>query len=176
MKRTTFWIVIVAVLLLLNTLVMAMLWFRKPGQGPQGAGSAKDFLQRELNLTTDQQQEYSALREDHQHKIKALMNGMKDLKDALVEKISASQPDSAGIELLTKKISEKERQRDLLTVYHFRAFKQILNPEQQKKFEKVLKEVMRIMNGPQRPPQAHPLNREEIDERPPSDPGEMPPL
>jgi periplasmic protein CpxP/Spy len=175
MNRSKLWIIIVVVLLLLNTAVLAMLWFKKPQQGPPPGGNAKDFLQKELNLTADQQQKFTQLREEHQQKIKEIMDGMKDLKDALVEKISSAQTDSAGIDLLTKQIAEKDRQRDVLTVYHFRAFKEMLNAEQQKKFEKILKEVMRMMNAPQRPQQGPPPARGERGERPPRDSGEMPP-
>lgn len=170
MNRSRLWIIIVVVLLLVNTAVLAMLWFKRPHEGPPPGGGAKNFLIKELNLTADQQKKFDALREGHQERTRQVMDGMKELKDALVEKISSTQPDSSGIDNLTKNIAEKERQRDLLTVYHFRSFRAILTPDQQNKFDKILKEVMRMMSGPQRPPPGR-----ERGERPPGDAGDGPP-
>jgi Spy/CpxP family protein refolding chaperone len=164
----------VVVLLLVNTAVLAMLWLKKPPQGPPPGGGAKDFLIKELNLTTEQQKKFDALRDEHQARTKQIMDGMKELKDALVDKISAPENDSIAINDLTKQIAEKERQRDLATVNHFRSFRTILNAEQQTKFDKILREVMRMMSGQQRPQGPPPHGRERGD-RPPGDSGEMPP-
>lgn len=150
MNRSRLWLIIVLVLLLVNTVVLTMLWMKKPPAPPPG-GRAKDFLINELKLTADQQQKFDALREDHQQQTEAVMDGMKELKDELAEKISAAQTDTAALDSLTRKISEKERQRDLITFYHFRSFRNILSKEQQEKFDKILKQVLRMMTGPQRP-------------------------
>jgi Spy/CpxP family protein refolding chaperone len=175
MSKSRLWIIIVVVLLLVNTAVLAMLWFKRPPQDPPpGGGSAKDFLIKELSLTAEQEKKFDVLRDDHQSKTKAIMEGMKELKDALVDEISATGNDSSKINDLTKQIAEKERQRDLATVYHFRSFRTILNAEQQTKFDKILKQVMRMMGGQQKPQGPPPHGREKGD-RPPRDSTEMPP-
>jgi Spy/CpxP family protein refolding chaperone len=173
MNRSRLWIIIVVALLLVNTAVLAMLWFKRPPGGPP-PGGAKDFIVKELELTPAQQEKFDALREDHQDDVKRIMEGMKDLKDELAEKITAPQVDSAALNTLTSTISEKERQRDLSTFYHFRSFRSILNVSQQQKFDKILKQVLRMMSpGVQRPPQGPPGR--EGPGRPPGDSGEMPP-
>jgi Spy/CpxP family protein refolding chaperone len=155
MNKSRIWLIIVVALLLANTAVLVTLWMKKPPAPPPG-GSAKDFLVSELKLTVEQQKQFDALREDHQKNTRAVMEGMKDLKDALAEKISAGETDTAGLDSLTKTISEKERQRDLATFYHFRAFRAILSNDQKEKFDKILKQVLRMMTGPQRPPEGPP--------------------
>jgi Spy/CpxP family protein refolding chaperone len=165
----------VVVLLLVNTAVLAMLWFKKPPQGPPPGGSAKDFLIKELNLSADQQKKFDGLREEHQKQTRDIMEGMKDLKDALVDKISSPENDTTGINDLTSQIADKERRRDIATVNHFRSFRTILNADQQKKFDKILRQVMRMMSGQQRPPQGPPPHERERGDRPPGDSNEMPP-
>lgn len=175
MNRSKRWIIIVVVLLLVNTAVLAMLWFKKPTQDHLPGGAAKDFLIHELNLTTDQQNKFDELREDHQQQTRQIMAGMKDLKDALVDKISSTQNETASIDSLTKVIAEKERQRDIVTVNHFRTFRTILNADQQKRFDRILRQVMGMMGGQQRPPQGAPPHGRERGDRPPEDSNEMPP-
>jgi Spy/CpxP family protein refolding chaperone len=173
MNRSRVWIIIVVALLLVNTAVLAMLWFKRPPEGPP-PGGAKDFIVKELGLTADQQKKFDELRKDHQDDIKRIMEGMRELKDELAEKITASQVDSAALNTLTSRISEKERPRDPSTFYHFRSIRAILNATQQQKFDKILKQVLRMMvPGGQRPPQGPP-GREGAG-RPPGDSGEMPP-
>jgi Spy/CpxP family protein refolding chaperone len=155
MNRSRFWLIIVVLLLLVNTVVLAMIWLKKP-EGPAHGESAKDFLIKELKLSDAQQAKFDALRQDHQKKIKEIMDGMKGLKDELAEKISAAQTDTSALDSLTRQIGEKEIQRDLATFYHFRTFRTILTKEQQDKFDKILKQVLRMMAGPQRPPQGPP--------------------
>lgn len=151
MNRSKLWLTIVVILLLVNTAALAMLWMKK-AKPPIIRGGAKDFIISELKLTPDQQGKFDELREDHQKQTREIVEGMKDLKDELAEKISAAQTDTAALDALTKQISEKDRQRDLATFYHFRAFRAILTPSQEEKFDKILKQVLRMMTGPQRPP------------------------
>ncbi len=174
MNRSRLWIIIVVLLLVVNTAVLAMLWFKNPPHDQRQGGSAKEFLIRELNLTADQQKKFDDLRADHQKQTKAIMEGMRDLKDGLVDKITATQNDSVAINDLTKQIAEKERQRDLATIYHFRSFRTILNAEQQEKFDKILKDVLRMINNQPRPKGPTPPGRGR-GERPERDSGEMPP-
>lgn len=176
MKQSRLWIIIVVVLLLLNTAVLAMLWFKRPPQVPPPGGNAKDFLVKELQLTPAQQQQFDSLRRGHQQQVKDAMDGMKELKDALVEQVTKPQADAAAIDSLTKAINEKERKRETITVYHFRALRGILTPQQQARFDKILKDVLRMMSnggGGQRPPQGPPGRGR--GDRPPGDSGEMPP-
>lgn len=170
MNRSKLWLSIVVILLLVNTAALAMLWLKK-SKPPMPGGGARAFLTSELKLTPSQEEKFDALREDHQKTTREIMNGMKELKDELAEKIAAPKTDTAALESLTKQISEKEIQRDLATFYHFRAFRAILTSSQQQKFDKILKQVLRMMAGPQRqgpPPGMH-------DGGPPPGTGEPPP-
>lgn len=148
MKSSRIWLIVVVVLLLLNTAALALLWFKRPAP-PKG--NAKEFLVRELSLTAEQQEQFDDLRASHQQKIRSVMEGVRPLKDAMVDKITAAVADTAGIDSLTHAVAEKERQRDLATIEHFRQFRSILDQRQQRKFDNILKQVLRMMAGPQRP-------------------------
>jgi periplasmic protein CpxP/Spy len=153
MNKPKTWLIIVVVLLLVNTAVLALLWFdKKDTHAAPPGGTAKDFLTRELDLTPAQQKQFEALRHEHQQAVQSAMEGMKDLKDSFFAKISLPQVDSASLDALTARMGEKERRRDLATFYHFRALRAILDAQQQKKFDGILKEVLRMMGGPHRPP------------------------
>jgi len=180
MNRSKLWIILVVVLLLVNTAVLIMFWFKKAPNGPLPGGQAKDFLIKELNLTTEQQKQFDGLREEHQRQVRAALEGMRELKDALIEEIAKPTADSAAIDSISKAINNKERKRELATVYHFRAFRGILTADQQSKFDKILKDVLRMMNaGGQRPQRQGPPpggGRGERGDGPPDDSaGDRPP-
>lgn len=166
MNKSRLWLLVVIVLLAVNTAALAMLWWKKDHPAPPVGGGAKDFLVKELQLTAAQQLTYDSMRMDHQSRTRAVMEGMRSLKDALADKLAAADTDTAALEALTRQIHEKERQRDLVTFYHFREFRQILNETQQEKFNGMVREVLRMMNQ-QRPP-GRPGER-------PGGPGERPP-
>jgi Spy/CpxP family protein refolding chaperone len=154
MAKSKIWLIVVVALLLANSLVLGMLWFNKKPKPPMAGGSAKEFLIKELNLTTSQQKQFDALREKHQENVKEAMDGMRELKDSFFEKISQPNVDSASLKDVLNLMSAKEQQRDLAAFYHFRELRKLLTGEQQQKFDKIIKDVTRMMNqpGPKGPP------------------------
>jgi hypothetical protein len=129
MSKSKLWIAIVVVLLVVNTILLVFLWMGKRPRKMMG-GSAKDYLTKQLN------------------------DDMKDLKDNMFDNLSTNNIDSNKVKGLLQQIGENEKGRDSITFYHFRKLRTILTAEQQQKFDKIIKNVLRMM-GP--PPQAPPI-------------------
>jgi periplasmic protein CpxP/Spy len=153
MSKSKLWIAIVVVLLVVNTILLVFLWMGKRPRKMMG-GSAKDYLTKELSLNEAQVKQYDQLRDEHIGAIRQLNDDMKDLKDNMFDNLSTNNIDSNKVKGLLQQIGENEKGRDSITFYHFRKLRTILTAEQQQKFDKIIKNVLRMM-GP--PPQAPPI-------------------
>ncbi len=60
---------IIALLIVLNVTSLGTIWFlqsrQSPGTEVQGPGPVRNFLERELNLTQEQAQQFEILRQEH---------------------------------------------------------------------------------------------------------------
>jgi periplasmic protein CpxP/Spy len=168
MSKRKLWIAIVVVLLVVNTILLALLWIGKKPRRMIG-GTAKDYLTKELSLNDAQVKQYDELRDEHVETIRKLNDDMKDLKDNMFDNLSNNNVDSNKVKSLLQEVGENEKARDSITFYHFRKLRTILTAEQQQKFDKIIKNVLRMM-GP--PPQG-PAMRDRQGAGPPM--GEPPP-
>ncbi|MCP4402167.1 MAG: periplasmic heavy metal sensor, partial [bacterium] len=67
---------IIALLIVLNVTSLGTIWFlqsrQSPGTEVQGPGPVRNFLERELDLTQEQAQQFEILRQEHFQKSKAI--------------------------------------------------------------------------------------------------------
>jgi periplasmic protein CpxP/Spy len=179
MWKPKLWIAIVVVLLVVNTILLVFLWMGKRPRRMLG-GTAKEYLTKELSLNDVQVKQYDQLRDEHIGAIRKLNDAMKDLKDNMFDNLPTNNVDSNKVKGLLQQIGENEIARDSITFYHFRKLRTILTAEQQQKFDKIIKNVLRMM-GP--PPQGPPMRDRRgagppMGEPPPGDetrPGNGPP-
>lgn len=153
-------------LLILNFVTLAFLIFHRPHfpfpiEPPRK--EARGFLENELNLTDQQKIEFNRLREEHISTVAQIQDSIKPLKDQLFDQIKNDRVDTATVNSITSKIAENQKRIELATFYHFNKIRTLLNDEQKKKFDMVMKDMLK-MTGP------HPPEGPEM--RPP---GEMPP-
>jgi len=173
-------IITVVLLLVINTAVLALLWWNKrPFQQHPPGGNAKAYLLKELALDKDQISKYNEMREIHFNSMHAINRETRQLKESLFDQVSAATLDSNKVAGLLVHIGSNEQRKDSITLYHFREVRTILNDQQKEKFDKIIKDVIRMMGRPQ-PPMPN-GNRRPGDMRnlngPPGDlpPGEHPP-
>ena len=169
------WFTIVILLLLTaNIATLTILWMNHKGGGrgdnkpPPPQGQVFEFITNELKLDSSQQAAYSKLREEHQAGQKAIQDSMRKAKDAFFALLQQPGTDEATVQAAAKKASDAQQQMEMLTFRHFQKVRAICNPEQQKKFDTIIQDVLRRMAPARR--QGPPPPR-----RPGEDPGRFPP-
>lgn len=155
------WLAItIAVLLVANIATFGYFWYAKlfgpppsPPPPPFGQpGHAPDFVQKELNFSTEQQQQYIQLFKVHRNQVRSLRDSMRSAKDDFLSLITNSTLDTAEIERRAATIAAIDKRLDILTLYHFLQVKSICTPEQQSKFDKIIHTIVQRMGPPPPPP------------------------
>lgn len=169
------WLTLFTLLLLTaNIVTLALLWTHK-GNGsndrkpPPPLGEVFEYLTNELKLDSSQQHTYKQLREEHQGTQRPLQDSIGKAKDAFFALLQQSTTSDSLIQKYSKKIADLEQQKELFTFHHFQKLRAICNPEQQKKFDTIIQDVLKRMAPKRR--QGPPPGRE--GDRP--DRGRMPP-
>ena len=156
MKNGKLYKLIIAVLVVLNLCTLAFMWFNRPGRErpERPEGEAASFLVKELGLSDSQQKEYSRLRHEHHAKLETLNQHDKDLHNRFFDLASLEKHDTIAMDALSDSIAATRKKMEILTYDHFYRVMMILNPEQQKKFNLIFKDVLRMILPPPPPPQA----------------------
>ena len=150
------------ILLLANIITLTLLWTTKKNdiadkkQLPM-PGPVFEFLSKELQLNEQQQSAYMLLRDKHQAGQKQFRDSMRKAKDALFSLLKQTTVADSTIQEYSKKAAMYEQQIDIITFKHFQEVRALCNAEQQKKFDKIIQDVLRRMAAPgrgKRPPPA----------------------
>lgn len=140
---------LVILLLLANIATLAMFWFNfKKEHKSIKHQEAKDFLIKELSFTETQQKQYGLMVEEHRKQSRETREQLRMYKDSLFNLLSDEQVPAEIQSRLTLAIATLEQQMETITFNHFREVRKICNPEQQKKFDTVIKDVLRMMAAP----------------------------
>ncbi|MCP4402436.1 MAG: periplasmic heavy metal sensor [bacterium] len=156
---------IIALLIVLNVTSLGTIWFlqsrQSPGTEVQGPGPVRNFLERELDLTQEQAQQFEILRQEHFQESKAISEDIHPLKETIMQEVFAASPDSATVKAFAEEIGAKQAELEELRFQHFLALKSVCRPEQLETFQALFRELF--------PPQNHP------NEGRPPPPGSAPP-
>jgi len=146
------WFTVVA-LLLLNLGLLGWILFSPQGKGRKQPPS--DLLERELNFSPVQKEQFTLLKEAHQTKTRAIRDSAMMIKRTLFNQLNEPLSDQE-IENTTHLIAEKMEIVDNLTFYHFREVRQLCTPMQQQRFDEIIEDVLRHLSdrpaGNQPPP------------------------
>ncbi len=139
MEQTRFLKIAVAALLTLNVGLLAFLLLHRPPEPPF------QLMIRELQLDAAQQVAYKQLREAHHQQILAHQQQNEDLHRMFFEMLTASNPDSARVQMLADSIATVKKEEEMITFQHFRAVRALCQPAQIPKFDAVLFDAWRSM-------------------------------
>lgn len=166
------WLTIVTLLLLTaNIVTLALLWTNKkadkehfdPQQAPPqqlgSGGQVFEFITRELQLDSAQQETYKKLRDDHQLQIKPLQDSIGRSKDNFFDLLKQENISDSLVETFSKKIGNLELQRDIITFRHFQKLRAICSEEQKVKFDSIIQQALHQISRP-RPPRPGTLKDE----------------
>ena len=158
MKNAGLYKIIITLLVVLNLCTLAFMWFNRPGRERQGdKQQAATFLIRELQMTKAQQEQYQRLRNEHRSKLDVLSERDKVLHKHFFDLLLLESADSVSLDAMASAIAANRKEMEFVTYEHFDLIKKILNPDQQKKFDSIFQNVIRmVLPLPPPPPQLPP--------------------
>jgi len=150
-EKSTFLTGIIVLLLFLNLGIVAFLWMNQHEPRAEGRPDVGRFLIDELKMNEQQQAQYEELKEEHHNKIEHLQQQDRELHDRFFDLLRTPSADSLTIETLADSMAANRKQIEIATYQHFQKVRAICNAEQQKKFDAVTRQMLRMM-GPPPPP------------------------
>lgn len=152
-----------AVLLLLaaNIVTVYAFWSERARRS-QIAMPPDRFLIKELYFDKNQEEKYRQMVEEHQRRAFELIKHIRESKDQFFKLMQQPQVTDSTKKASAMAISQFTQQLDILTFEHFQAVRANCTPEQQKKFDDIIQNVLRRMgregpgNGPPPPPDGLP--------------------
>jgi len=162
MDSTKFYKVVIVILLVINMSTLIFMWTTSMRHdGHRGRPDVGNFLTEELAFRPAQEKQFELLKKDHQQKVRNLREQNKGFHDAFFDYLSVPVVDSMKLKNAVDSILFTQKQIEMATFYHFKDVRAICNTEQQKKFDIVIKDALRMMapgqdgpppNGPTGPP------------------------
>jgi protein CpxP len=150
--KNRFAFISIVILVVLNIITLTLLWifhFRQPSrvQPPfdRRAARVEKFLERELNLSSEQSMEFKNLRRQHFEATMVVMDEIRELKEKMMSEVFSKDPDSAVVKNLTEQIGNKEAEREWLLYKHFRELRDVCTPEQQIKLHEIFLKIFERM-------------------------------
>lgn len=163
--RNKFLVMAFVVLITLNVATLTTFWLLKEKRTDLPVtprSGVLDFLVKELQFDSVQKQKLMQLREKHQQQIMDIRKENRELKDAFFELLQ--QPDIAdsAVEKAAQASLVYDVQAEIFTFRHFQQIRSMCSDAQKKKFDAIIKQVLRMMAPPQRGgPQRQPPRMEE---------------
>ena len=145
------WLSIITIILLIaNIATLILLWSNKKNERddqkrPPAPGAVFEFVSKELRLDSLQREAYRKLRDEHKAGQRSIRDSIRKVKDAFFALLSQSNVADSVVQAAARKASETESQLEVLTFRHFQKLRAICNPDQQKKFDAIIQDVLRRM-------------------------------
>lgn len=143
-KYRIFWVVI-GLLLVLNIGLLA--WFTFFAQKNPFQPN-RLFLEKELQFDPKQSEVYKALRQEHAQQMRALREDVKVMKTAYYQELSHANISDDSLRAKAVAIESKMVDADVLTFRHFQKVRQMCTPQQQKRFDEVVIDLIRSIERP----------------------------
>ncbi len=145
------WLVIL--LLIANAVTITMFWLnKKQGQPPPLLkGGPGDFFAKELDLDPSQKLQVQKLVIEHRAAAEAMRKKIRAAKESFFELLKQPIVSDSAKQAAAKNVSTQTEELDLITFGHFQKVRALCDPEQQKRFDRIIQDVTRMMGQPQPP-------------------------
>lgn len=150
------WMVGVLTALNITLLVFMLMHHGRPAMhGPamppphniKGGGPAQ-MLIHELNFTPEQIKSFDALKEQHHEIVMKLREQGHDLRDNYFELLKSDSPDTNQIKEKGAGIAANQLAIEEATFNHFKEVRNLCNPEQKKRFDSIINDVIKMLGKP----------------------------
>ncbi|QHI38869.1 hypothetical protein IMCC3317_42690 [Kordia antarctica] len=138
MKKNTLIYILLAFLVLMNGFFMVKIF----GDSHPPNHNPGMFIAKELQFDEAQMNDFTKMNKTHHETMREISREVKELKDQLFDKLSETTVNETEINDITKRIGEKERQKDLKTFYHFKEVQKICTDEQRSKFNSIIQDAL----------------------------------
>ncbi len=147
MKKNTIWTIIVIILVCINSIVLVLVWRHgKPSLFDKRHAPTQEFLIQQLNMSQTQIEKFEVLRRAHHQTVEDLNEKINLLKDSLFKNIGNGYTKQKTIDSLLNKIGENYALINKTTFNHFHDLRLILTPQQQKKLDGIINQVLQMLN------------------------------
>ena len=148
MKTTKFYKLVIVVLILVNLTTLFFLW-----KGPRRPKHPeRNELVEMLDLSGNAKTKILALQDDHFKKKDALIKRSRNLHESLFKSFNDKSKDSSEIKMLIDKIVENQRETEQMTFDYFKVVNSLCTPDQQKRLQELIHDVLKRAGGPPSPP------------------------
>lgn len=150
-NKTRFLYFLILLLLLMNAATLTFMFMHHPPHGGNSPQEVSHWLTEQLKLNAAQQEQYKTLQDEHRKNMESIHRQDRNLHDRFFQLLNGAAADSTIVNQLADSIAANRKQTELTTFYDFKKIRSICNAEQQKKFDEIIGEALRMMG--QHPPQ-----------------------
>ncbi len=156
--NTRIWKWMVVSLVTLNIILLLTIWhsYSRHGGPPRHDGGPAKKIINDLNLSATQTAEFEKLKEQHHSSMLELQKKGRELRDEFFELLKQEHPDPTQITEKAGAIAENQKQIEMITFSHFESVRKMCSPEQKKKFDEMIGDILRKMSGPPPGEDKHP--------------------
>lgn len=149
--------ILVIILVALNIGTVTAFWLLRDKRGapPAGQGNPTAFLVKELGLDSVQRDKLDLLIAEHRRAVMQLRDENREAKDAFFARLGESSISDSALAVAAREANRPDQEIEVATFRHFQQVRALCNAAQQKKFDEIIQEVLR-MNAGGRGPQGGP--------------------
>ena len=152
MNNLKFLKTVIVLLLFINIGTLTFMWIHHPFQERHHHGEGPgDFLTKELQFSQDQEKQFDGLRKEHHQATEILREKNKNFHDQFFDFMKSNTLDSNKVNSILDSICDTQKKLEMVTFSHFKKVRAICTPDQQKKFDEIIDDALRMM-GPKSPP------------------------
>lgn len=141
-------------LLLINLGTLGFLVFSGPKNDHfpphHGKREPKYIIIERLHFDQKQQEDYDVLIKDHQEKIRATEDKIRDAKNELYSMLNSETIDTAKKDSLISALSNDQKEIETIHFNHFADIKKLCKKEQLNDFNELTEELSRLFSKPQK--------------------------
>lgn len=151
MKRQSLLYLVLALLLLINLMLTAFIFFNRPGRPPRHHGPRNMIIER-LHFDDQQVSEFENLIQIHRSEIKSNEAAIGELKNQLYKTLILEREKGFNDSLIHE-IGKRQMRIEEAHFRHFKGIQQLCRPDQIRAFESLSEELSALFGpGGHRPP------------------------
>ena len=156
-KIPAIWKWALLLVILCNIGLVVTIWLKPHWDNGARPETPRDYVIRNLNFSDGQVKQYDALIKEHRKAMDQLGNEAIGYRKLLFENLRNEPHSNINTDSLAQLIANNQKQIEIVTYNHFKQVRTICNDEQKAKFDEIINDVMKKMNGGMRGgPPPHP--------------------
>lgn len=147
MEKLKFYKIIISLLIVINILTIASVWFANSKH--RGLPHDRDTfsLSKELGIQSNDKEKLDQMEKQHHHDKRKLLNENRVLREHLFGLLKKQTSDSSEVMKDVESILKNQKKIELMTYYHFAEIKKMCSPQQQVLLEETISEAIRMAGG-----------------------------